>query len=1071
MQNKGFFWFLTIALALACFYQISFTWVSSSVESEASQQAAFKLDSTMNAMQANGQDFTILGSDTVYVNSDQDKDIVRNYFEADYLRQMQNESVYPLFGHTYKYCKEHEMNFGLDLRGGMSVTLEVSIPDMVNNLAGESRNPKFLIPYRDAVEQYENKGGEFIQIFQKKFEERNGKDEKMAAIFTLRNKDLFPANSTNDEIVEILEKEANEALDGVEKILEKRINQFGVAQPSIQKQAGTSRIIVELPGIKDKESVRRKLQSTANLEFYETYRNITQDGGMSVGPLLFNQVEPALSKALKSEKGLEEEEIETTEEVDIESEVVEDSTSMEDNNEEIVENDETEESSEETDGNVLDDLLSEEQEDDTSGLDVDDVTEGKDSADVAEMSREEQLMEYPLSSYLAPYVNEQNNFLEGPIVGYAQIQDTGKVNQALSHPVVQGLIPEDLAFMWDAKPMTGNDGEPTNLLFLYGIKKEAGKPQVTGDDIYNARQDMNMQAGAEVVVSMEMTSRGAEKWGEMTTKNVGKFVAITMDGTVFSAPRVNEPMTDGRSQISGNFSVEEAQDLAGLLKAGALPAPAKIVDETVVGPSLGAENISSGLWSFLIALLLVLIYMAFYYSKAGLVADIALVANIFFLFGSLASMGAILTLPGIAGIVLTIGMSVDANVLIFERIREEITAGKGMKQALKDGYNNAYSAILDANITTLLTAIVLASFGTGPIKGFAITLIIGIFTSLFAAIVITRLVFTSLLDRKKKISFGNKLTMNAFNNINLPFIAKRKIFYVVSGLIIIGGLASLLTSGLDYGVEFTGGRTYKVVFEEKPDFAKMRNNLEQTFVDEEGVTYRPEVKMISDSYTAMITTKYMINSSADGVDSLVEARMSEGLTDFGAFEVEESRKVNPSISDDLKQSSLLAVIFSLVIIFLYIFIRFRKWQYGLGALFAVAHDVIIVLSIFSIFKTIMPFSMEIDQAFIAAILTVVGYSINDTVVVFDRIREFLGLYRRKEENEIVNDALNSTLSRTINTSLSTFLVLLMIFIFGGETIRGFTFALMIGVVVGTYSSLCIATPTLVDFTKRLVKKK
>jgi SecD/SecF fusion protein len=555
--------------------------------------------------------------------------------------------------------------------------------------------------------------------------------------------------------------------------------------------------------------------------------------------------------------------------------------------------------------------------------------------------------------------------------------------------------------------------------------------------------------------------------GEAASQNPKKSIAIVLDDLVYSAPRVDGEIAGGQSSISGQFTLEEAEDLANVLKAGKLPAPAKIIEEAVVGPTLGAEAIEAGFISFILALIIVLAYMAFYYSSAGIVADLALLANIFFVMGVLSSLGATLTLPGIAGIVLTIGMSVDANVLIYERIREELRAGKGVRLAIVDGYKNAYSSIIDANITTLLTGIILYIFGTGPIKGFATTLIIGIVTSLFAAIFVTRLLFEWRLDKNATPSFATKMTENLMTNLNIAFVAKRKLFYAISGLVILIGFGSLALRGLNFGVDFTGGRSYIVRFDEAFPVSDVSAKLADSFVSEDGMKFTPEVKTYGASNQVKVTTKFMIDSDDENADEIVEGKLSEGLSLVTPdFEVMSSVKVLPTISDDIRQGAIWAVLFSLIVIFLYIVIRFRRWQFGLGALAAMFHDVLIVLSLFSLLYGFMPFSLEIDQAFIAAILTVVGYSINDTVVVFDRIREFLGLHKRRDQENVINDALNSTLSRTLNTSLSTLVVLLMIFFFGGEVIRGFVFALIIGIVVGTYSSLCVATPLVVDLTKK-----
>ncbi|MFB0924631.1 MAG: protein translocase subunit SecF, partial [Vicingaceae bacterium] len=621
-----------------------------------------------------------------------------------------------------------------------------------------------------------------------------------------------------------------------------------------------------------------------------------------------------------------------------------------------------------------------------------------------------------------------------------------------------------------AKPYD-EKGEFLQLLAIK-IDNRDGKAALEGDVIVDASQQFD-QFGGSPEISMTMNGEGANKWRILTGGHVGESIAIALDDLVYSFPTVNGEISGGQSSISGNFSIEEAKMIANILKAGKLPAPARIVEEAVVGPTLGQESINKGMMSFAVALLIVLAYMVFYYSKAGIASVIALIANMFFIFGILASMPALvaLTLPGIAGIILTIGMSVDANVLIFERIREEITAGKGVRLAVADGYKFAYSSIIDANVTTLLTGVVLWFFGTGPVEGFAKTLVIGIFTSLFTAIFITRLIFEWQLARNKSLSFSTKLTEGAFKNINFGFIKNRKKFYILSGVIILAGIGSLVSRGLQYGVDFKGGRSYTVRFDtenkvETQDVAKILTGAFES---------APEVKTFGDGNQVKIVTSFMIDSNAEDADDIVEGKLYEGLSSmlgdvdkaqFMENNLMSSQKVGPTIADDIKKDSLMSIIFSLMIIFLYIVFRFKKWQFGMGALVALFHDVLIVLSLFSLLYGVLPFSLEVDQAFIAAILTVVGYSINDTVVVFDRIREFLGLHKKQEMKEVVNNALNSTLSRTINTSLSTIFVLAMIFFFGGEVIRGFSFALLIGVIVGTYSSLCIASPVMYDFANK-----
>lgn len=1052
MRNKSFFWVLTILLVVVTIWSLSLTWVAAGVEKDADAYAQAQFDSIKNAVTESGDSLVLLpnGAAVNFFDKKAEDEIKYAYVDS-YLKGVAEKPVYPILGHTYKYCKESGLNFGLDLQGGMSVTLEMSVPDFVKNKCDNYREPSFYAAFTEANKQWsEGKSDNFINLFVSIYQEKNG-EGKLAGHFHINN-DINPTDSDED-VVAFLNKQIGSALDGVEVIMEKRVNQFGVAQPTITKEPLTNRITVELPGVKDQESVERKLKSTANIEFFGVL-----DNG-EIGPLIFNTALPLLIEKVKSEEGLAED-VKTDEPaVKIIDENSNDTIKVDNGGEEIDLNlglGDDNDTNNTADSNKVD-------------KPAEDLTINNDSSNMV-MNQQIAQRVFPMGAN----TTEGRFAINSPVVGYASYKDTAKINKALHDPVMADVLMEfpNLRLMWSAKPyFDQNKNEPTEIHMLYAIKvPEDGRAEVSGKHIDKAQKDYDPQTGA-IVVSMKMNGKGTDAWADMTEKYVGKIIAITMDNMVWSAPVVNEIMTTGSSQISGNFTNEEADELAGLLSAGALPAPMVIVDQSVVGATLGAENVNSGIWSFVIALLMVLGYMIFYYARAGVVANVALVTNIFFIFGALASFKAVLTLPGIAGIVLTIGMSVDANVLIFERIREELRGGKGVKLAIKDGYQKALAAILDANVTTLLTAIVLKVFGSGPIESFATSLIIGIFTSVFAALVITRLIFIEMFDRKKEITFSTKMTKNFLTNVNLTFIGKRKIFYAISGLIVVAGIASLATRGLDYGVEFTGGRTYQVEFEKEVDFEKLKTAIGDEFVDEDGNRVEPEVKQINNKYTALIKTKFMVNITSPEVDSLVNTALATALDknveNFGEYEIMESRKISPSISNSLRTSSIWAVLFSLIIIFVYILIRFRKPQFGVGALVAMAHDVIVVLAIFSIFKGIMPFSMEINQAFIAAILTVVGYSINDTVVVFDRIREFLGQHKRTEGKVVVNNALNSTLSRTINTSVSTFIVLLMIFIFGGEAIRGFIFALMIGVVVGTYSSLCIATPLVVDFSKNM----
>ena len=1004
MQNKSAVWLFTILLALACLYQISFSWFTSGFESKAAMYGEDKADSAYAVNPA---------------LKPEELDSIQNVFSDKFLKDNGNEEVYPIFGYTYQESKEREINLGLDLKGGMSVTLEVSIPELIVALSGNSKNKQFKEAINEAKNRQSESQDDFITLFAQVYSEMYP-EGKLAAVFHNRdNRDKFPRDASNDAIVTILRQEAQIAIDNTEKIIRTRIDKFGVTQPTIQKQQYSGRILIELPGVKDKTRVRKVLQSTANLEFWETFGNEEVYGWLDQANTKLGAVATANDAS-------------DVEEADAADEDTEEVASEEDD---------------------LEALLSEE----------------GDSTDVAaEKSQEEFAKANPLFSVLYPSVfqDQSGQFRvgEGPVVGISRVSDTSAVNAFLKSEVLLGVFPSNLRFAWAAKPDVNNN------LTLYALKVTTRdeKAALDGSVIVDAKQDFDFKGDVEV--TMQMNGEGAAVWADMTSANIGKAVAIVLDNAIYSAPVVQSEIPNGRSSISMGQGtraeqMREAEDLANILKAGALPAPARIVDESVVGPSLGQKNIDSGLMSFGIALLVVLFYMAFYYRGAGIVSDIALVANLFFLIGALASLGASLTLPGIAGIVLTIGMSVDANVLIYERIREELRAGKGLKAAMKEGYQKAYAAIIDANLTTLLTAFVLAVFGSGPIKGFATTLIIGIFTSLFTAIFITRLIFALKTDKGGTVSFASKGNEGWFTKSSIKFIEKRKVFYVVSLVVVLAGIGSFFTRGLNLGVDFTGGRTYTVKFNEAVAVDEVRDALTASFGD------APEVKTFGGENQVKVTTNFLVAEKTSEADVQVEAKLVEGLGAMAkSYEIIESRKVDPTISDDIEQSAYLSVVFSLIIIFAYIVFRFRKWQYGLGALIAMFHDVVVVLAVFSLFHGFLPFSLEIDQAFIAAILTVVGYSINDTVVVFDRIREYLGMKQKADQKTVINEALNSTLSRTINTSLSTFVVLLTIFLFGGESIRGFVFALMIGVVVGTYSSLFIATPSVLDLASKKEEK-
>jgi SecD/SecF fusion protein len=1013
MRNKGFFWFLTILLTVVCIYQLSFTWVSNSVEKKADKEAQTRVDEEWK--NRDGADSLYLPNNTAVSFDDATaKELAKAAYVNDILTQKAGTPVYPLFGSTFKDVKKRSLALGLDLVGGMSVTLEISIPKLVESYARNKNELDFKKVYAAAKTEFDENGGEFVDIFDAKYTEIK-KDDKMVKLFAIADIDDLNIKSTNAEVIAFLKGQESGAMDGVEEIMNRRINQFGVAQPNIQKDPSNNRLYIELPGVMDEETVGDKLKSTANLQFFETYRFSQRFG---------QQWEAASAISTLPEQ----------EEIIVDTTAIVDTTSV------AAIDDPADPDA--TDTN----LVNEELTSDLSGASL--VESGEDGV--------KGLRDLVL------VVDESRMFVRN--------DDRGAVDKLLRRKDIMREFDETCKFMWSATMEKLND-EIGQGYFLYPcLIPESGKALVGGKDIKSASRDYDQQDG-QIVVSIRMTTEGADKWAQMTEENVDRIVAITMDGVVFSAPNVITPIKDGNTQISGSFSVQEADDLSGLLNGGALPAPCDIIEQNKVGPTIGAENSRAGLMSFGVALLLVFIYMVFYYGKAGLVADLALFANILFLLGALASFGAVLTLAGIAGIVLTIGMAVDANVLIFERIREEQANGKDLKTAVDTGFKKALSSIIDANVTTMLTAIVLKAFGSGPIESFATTLIIGIFTSVFAALVISRLVITMWLKRGGNVTFETKVTKNAFKSFNFDFVGKRKRFYMISGVLIIGGIAALAFRGLNPSVEFTGGRTFGVEFEKSTDGFQddIKDVLIADFVDSaSGKAASVEAKTKSNSYFLEISTNYR-RSDKDAND-LVKAELIESLTKVeskvGVASVKESRSVSPTVSEELKSSSILAIGLSLIIIFAYILMRFGRWQYSTGAILAMIHDVTLVLAVFSIFHGILPFNMDIDQAFIAAILTVIGYSINDTVIVFDRIRENLRTFKGQDESATINRALNSTLSRTINTSMTTFIVLLMIFVFGGAAIKGFIFALMIGVIVGTYSSVCIATPILIDFSRK-----
>ncbi|MDY0098598.1 MAG: protein translocase subunit SecDF [Bacteroidales bacterium] len=986
MQNKAAIIVLAIALALVTVYQLSFTVVTNKVRKEAREYAK--------------------------------GDLVKQSSYLDSISSLTKKD-WNYLGFTFKEVQKKELNLGLDLKGGMNVILEVSVEDILKALSNYNTDKTFNDALAKARSEYQRQSqNDFLTLFGRSFEELDP-GAKLAAIFgTVELRDKINFNSSNEDVLRVLDDEISGAITNAFNILRTRIDRFGVVQPNITQLATKGRILIELPGQDDPQRVRELLQGTANLEFWETYENAEIIGYLSQANTILREIQASVDTVGRTARQPEE----TTAPAD---------TSVKDQS-----------------------LL--------------DLIEKDTAAAAAPATREEFTFQNPLFGILTPRVTETGEPLQSSMVGLAAGIDTAKVNRYLSMNQIKALFPRDLKLLWSQNPYKY---DPSGTLYeLHAIKVTTrdGRPPLGGDVITSARPTSGV-TGSEVKVDFSMNAEGAKTWARMTRENIGRCIAVVLDGYVRSYPRVQNEITGGNTEITGDFTIEEADDLANILKSGKLPAPARIVSDTIVGPTLGKEAINAGLVSFIISFFIVLLYMIFYYSKsAGTIADIALVGNIFLIMGVSASLGAVLTLPGIAGIVLSMGMSVDANVLIYERIREELRGGKGIKLAIADGYKGALSAILDSNITTLLTGIILYIFGTGPIRGFATTLVIGIFTSLFCSIYITRLIYEWLLKRNADLTFSIKLTANILKDTKIDFIGKRRLFYGISAVLIGIGLISLVFRGLNPGIDFAGGRTFVVRFNESISTADVAANLTDVFGE------APQVVTFGSDNQVRITTKYKINET--GVDDEVETALYTGLKsmlgenttreEFLSVNRVSSETVGPAIAADIKTRAVWAVFLATVMMFLYIFIRFRNWQYGLGAVVSTLHDVLVVIGIYSLLWGIMPFSMEIDQSFIAAILTVIGYSINDTVVVYDRLREFLPLHRKRPVGEVLNLALNDTLSRTLNTGVTSILVLFVMFFFGGATIRGFLFAMIIGIIVGTYSSIFIATPIVYDTTRK-----
>ncbi len=1017
MQSKAALRFLIIILIIACIYELSFTVATTFVERDAEKYAT--ADSSLYA-----------GKSQFY------RDSVISIKTKQYLDSMNSVVVYNLgvAKFTYKECKSKEINLGLDLRGGMNLTMEVSVADMVKVLSNNSTDTFFTRALQLAQQRELTSRENFIQLFGQAFTEIAPND-KLSRIFAYGLKDKLTSGTaaSNQEVLAVLQTEVSGTVKNAYNVLRNRIDRFGVTQPNIQRMGESGRILVELPGVKDPDRVRKLLQGTANLEFWETYT--------------FNELQSGLSAAANTIMELEE------------------NLQADNNTAQSV----TTTPTVSTDTTKKDGLLSE-------------VTQ--DSTNL------ETTVNNPLLQKLITVTIGDDGKVYGiqphsPELGIAEPKDMATIEAWLSLPQVRSEFPSDCRFVWSIKSKTAQlEPNGTTKEYYELIALKGKKAVLDGGVIETARREFNPQNKGQASVSMIMNPTGSSKWGQITFDNIGKSIAIVLDDYVYSYPTVQNEIKGGVSSITGNFSIEEADDLANVLKSGKLPAPVRIVQSTIVGPTLGQESIDSGLFSFIIAFGLVLLYMFFFYNRAGLVANIALLINIFILIGVLCSLGAVLTLPGIAGIVLTMGMAVDANVIIYERIKEEILAGKGVKLAVSDGYKNAYSAIIDGNATTLITGICLFLFGSGPIQGFATTLIIGILTSLFCSILVSRLIFTTLLDRNKVINFDRKLTRHFLDNLKFNYIKSRKIAYIFSITLTVVIIVSLFVRGVSWGIDFSGGRVYDIRFDQPVSVNDVRSAIREKLATEKGASV--EVKQFgTGGQQVRIVTDYLLNSTDPDAETIVQDVIYEAVlplyahpltksefesTDKVIYGIISAQEVGPAIAEDIKYGATMAIFFALLAIFIYIAIRFKKFQWALGGVISLAHDAMVTIGIFSLFHGLAPWSMDIDQSFIAAILTIIGYSINDTVIIFDRIRENMKEHSKTPLDQNINNSINSVMSRTVNTVCTTLIVLLAIFIFGGEVIRGFSFALIVGILVGTYSSIFIATPIAYDVLQMKQKK-
>ena len=1001
MQNKGFIRVVAICFIIACLWQLSFTLVSSIYSGKADKAA----EKVVEGVKGSAAFANIPESDQAFY-----LDSIRKIESRRYTDSISSKKIY--FGNTYKQVQNKEITLGLDLKGGMNVMLQVQLEDLVKALAGDNASPEFQQAVALAKERSVTNKADFITLFAEAWKEVAG-GQRLSAIFgTMDMQGRIDPETTDEQVITVLREEAESAVSNSFNVLRNRIDRFGVTQPSIQKIGNTGRILVELPGVKEPERVRKLLQGTASLEFWTTYTESEIAPYLREANALLAQLEADDEPAVEAEQSAE--------------------------------------------GDI--------------------VAEELKAQDSEDADLEAYRKANPLFAVLSP-----SGFRDNACIGFATAADTALVNKYLSRPEVAAIFPAEFRPMWGVKPSEYVPGD--NVYELVAIKASSrdGKAPLDGGSVTDARVEYNERQGGEPSVSMTMNADGASTWARLTKENVGRQIAIVLDGTVYSYPNVLNEITGGVSSITGHFTIEEATDLTNVLKSGKLPAPATIVQEQVVGPSLGAASIRAGLISFLIAFILVLIYMIFFYKGAGVAADIALLTNVVLLFGVLAAFGAVLTLPGIAGLVLTLGMAVDANVIIYERVKEELKAGKGLGKAIHDGYANAYSAIIDGQVTTLLTGLVLFFFGSGPIKGFATTLIIGIITSVLTSIFITRIIFDDRVARGKSISFETNITKNFLKGTKIDFLGGRKWSYIVSGALIVISLCSIFIKGFTYGVDFTGGRTYVVRFDKPVTAEEVREAASKVFdlaASEQGLSGTSvEVKQFGGDSQMKITTSYKYEDESTTVDAEIEGMLfeamkgffDEGLTlsDFTSTldnpnGIISSDKVGASIANDIKRNAVISIILALIVIFAYIAFRFKGWAWGLGGVVSLAHTAIIIIGFFSLFSGILPFNLDVDQTFIAAILTIIGYAINDNVVIFDRIRENLGLHPNDDFKQTVNKSLNATLTRTVNTSVSTLLPMLAIAIFGGESIRGLSVALCVGILIGTYASIMIGTPIMYD---------